>query len=162
MYNTYYGQNFVKKGEKLNTFIKKIKEDGRKKEYDCIIGISGGVDSSYIALLMDQFRLRALAIHLDNGWDTNTTRNNIKKIGEKLDIDIHHELLEWSEFCDSQLSFLKSSTPDSEIPTDHAIDETMYRSKKKYSIKYNINGYIIKPNHISPRCGPPAMLIGYI
>jgi N-acetyl sugar amidotransferase len=126
--------------EKLDEIINKIKQSGKGKEYDCIIGVSGGVDSTYVAYLTKELGLRALAIHFDNGWNSELAVSNIEKVLDKLDIDLYTYVIDWEEFKDLQLSFLKASTPDGEIPTDHAINALLFREASKRGIKYIING----------------------
>jgi N-acetyl sugar amidotransferase len=107
--------------------IDRIKREGKGKPYDCVIGLSGGVDSSYIAYLTKkEFGLRPLAIHLDNGWDSELAIQNIEQLCKRLEIDLQTYVIDWEEFRDIQLAFLYASTPDSEIPSDHAIF-TMWR-----------------------------------
>ncbi len=129
-------------GEKLlNETIKKIKEEGKGKKYDCILGLSGGVDSTYVAYLCKRvYGLRPLAVHLDNGWNSEVAVRNIENIVTKLDIDLYTEVLNWEEFRRLQLSFLRASTPDSEIPTDHAIISTLYNQAKKHGIRWLMDG----------------------
>lgn len=126
--------------EKLAQIVNKIKQSGKGKEYDCIIGVSGGVDSTYVAYLTKQLGLRVLAVHFDNGWNSELAVSNIEKVLDKLDIDLFTYVIDWEEFKDLQLSFLKASTPDGEIPTDHAINALMFREASKRGIKYIING----------------------
>ena len=130
-----------KEGEKeLKKIISKIRKSGKGKQYDCLIGISGGVDSSYLAYLVKKYGLRPLAIHLDNGWDSDLAVTNIKNLLDKLKIDLITKVLNWEEFKDLQIAFLKSSTSDGEIPTDHAIFATLWKTAAKYKIKYIISG----------------------
>lgn len=121
--------------------IAKIKAEGKKKKYDCILGLSGGVDSTYVAYLCKKvYGLRPLAVHLDNGWNSETAVRNIENIVKILDLDLYTQVLNWSEFKQLQLSFLKGSTPDSEIPTDHAIISTLYNQAKKHGIRWIMDG----------------------
>ena len=125
----------------LQIIIKKIKNRGKNKQYDCIIGVSGGVDSTYLAYLAKQkYGLRPLAIHFDNGWNSELAVNNIEKTLKKLNIDLHTYVVDWNEFRDIQLSFLKASVPDGEIPTDHAINALLWREASKWNIKYILSG----------------------
>ena len=126
--------------ENLLAHIEQIKQDGRHKEYDCIIGLSGGVDSSYVAYLSKQHGLRPLAVHLDNGWDAELAVKNIENICKKLDIDLYTHVINWEEFKDLQLSFLKASVANAEAPSDHAIFSILYVMAKKYGIKWIIDG----------------------
>lgn len=134
----------VYKGEeaksKLDKIIKNINASGKGKEYDCIIGVSGGVDSTYVAYLTQKFGLRPLAVHFDNGWNSELAVSNIEKMLDKLEIDLYTYVINWPSFKDLQLSFLKASTPDGEIPTDHAINALLFREANKRGIKYIING----------------------
>lgn len=128
------------RGEQLNNLIKKIKKAGKNKEYDCVIGVSGGVDSTYVAYLIKKLGLRPLAIHFDNGWNSELAVSNIEKTLNKLDIDLFTYVINWEEFKDLQISFLKASTPDGEIPSDHAINALLWKQAVKYNIKYIITG----------------------
>jgi N-acetyl sugar amidotransferase len=125
---------------KLDKLVTKIKKEGKGKQYDCLIGVSGGVDSTYTAWLVKQLGLRPLAVHLDNGWNAELAVKNIENILNKLEIDLYTEVLDWDMFKDLQLSFLKASTPDGEIPTDHAILAIMYQLANKFNINHIIGG----------------------
>lgn len=136
---------------KLREVAGKIKRAGKGKKYDCIIGVSGGVDSSFVAHMVKKLGLRPLAVHLDNGWNSEISVQNIKNLLEKLDIDLYTYVIDWEEFRDLQLAFLKASTPDSEIPTDHAIGALLYRIAAKHGIKYIVDGLNINSEAILPR-----------
>ena len=125
---------------KLNDLVKKIKKSGIKKKYDCILGVSGGVDSTYVAYLSKKLGLRPLAIHFDNGWNSNLAVENIEKTLAQLNIDLDTHVVDWEEFSDLQLSFLKASVPDGEIPTDHGIDALLWQKASEYNIKYILSG----------------------
>ena len=105
----------------LQREVDRIRDEGRGKDYDCVIGVSGGVDSTYTAYLVKQMGLRPLAVHLDNGWNSELAVANIEKCLKTLGIDLYTMVLDWDEFRELQLAFLKASTPDSEVPSDHAI-----------------------------------------
>lgn len=137
--------------KQLEEAILKIKKDGKGKEYDCLIGISGGVDSTYVAYLVKKLGLRPLAVHMDNGWNSKLAVSNIEKTLKRLNIDLHTEVLNWEEFKSIQLAFLKASTPDGEIPTDHAIYAVTMKTAAKYGIKYIISGSNIRTEGILPR-----------
>jgi N-acetyl sugar amidotransferase len=126
--------------QKLENLISSIKKTGKSKEYDCIIGVSGGVDSTYVAYLVKTLGLKPLAIHFDNGWNSELAVSNIEKVLKKLNIDLYTYVIDWPEFRDLQMSFLKASTPDGEIPTDHAINALLFHEANKRNIKYIING----------------------
>ncbi|MCB0733464.1 MAG: N-acetyl sugar amidotransferase [Flavobacteriales bacterium] len=135
----------------MDQLIDRIKSSGESKPYDCLIGVSGGVDSTYTAYLVKQLGLRPLAVHFDNGWNSELAVSNIEKILDNLGIDLHTFVVDWEEFKDLQLSFLKASTPDGEIPTDHAILSTLYSTASKFGIKYIISGNNFKTEGVMPR-----------
>lgn len=140
-----------KKCKDLKKLVKRIHKDGVGKKYDCVIGVSGGVDSSYVAYVVKKLHLRPLAVHLDNGWDSELAVQNIKNVLEKLDIDLYTYVVDWDEFRDIQMSFLKASTPDCEIPTDHAINAILYDIALKKHIKYIIDGGNVATETIVPK-----------
>ncbi len=136
--------------EALKIIVEKIKKSGKGKFYDCLIGVSGGVDSTYTAYYVKSLGLRPLAVHFDNGWNSEMAVHNIQKVLEKLDIDLYTYVVNWEEFKDLQLSFLKASTPDGEIPTDHGILATLYKIAGKQGIKYIISGNNFKTEGVMP------------
>lgn len=152
----------VSRGErglnKLAAIVAQIKEEGKGKPYDCIMGLSGGADSSYVAYLVKKLGLRALAVHLDNGWNTEQAVRNIENIVKILGIDLHTEVLDWEEFRRLQAAFLRASTPDSEIPTDHAIVSTLYRLAIKYGIRWIPEG----SNVVTESMVPPTWSHGHM
>lgn len=131
--------------------INDIKKAGIGKKYDCIIGISGGVDSSYVIYYAKKLGLRPLAVHIDNGWDSELAVQNIRNLLEKMEIPLYTYVIDWQEFRDLQLAFLKASTPDSEIPTDHTIFAVLFMVAQKYHVKYVIEGRNITSESILPR-----------
>lgn len=135
---------------KLCKLIEEIKSAGAGKSYDCIIGISGGVDSTYVAWLVKKYGLRPLAVHLDNGWNSELAVANIQKTLETLGIDLLTHVIDWEEFRDLQVSFLKASTPDGEVPTDHAIFALLYELANKYGLKHVITGTNVVTEAILP------------
>ena len=139
---TIRSDSYLRKKEKgaLEALIEKIKEDGKGQSYDCIIGVSGGVDSTYVAYVTKELGLRALAVHMDNGWDSELAVSNIEKALRKLNIDLYTNVLDWEEFRDIQLAFLKASVPDLEIPTDHAIHAVLYEKACRENVKYILGG----------------------
>jgi N-acetyl sugar amidotransferase len=130
--------------KQIATLVGRIRHGMERKPYDCIIGVSGGVDSSYVAYKVKHLGLRPLAVHLDNGWDSELAVKNIENLLKILGIDLYTEVLDWEEFKDLQLAFLKASTPDSEIPTDHAIFATLRRMARKLGVNYVISGVNIR------------------
>lgn len=139
-----------KREEKLNALVKSIKDAGRGKAYDCLIGVSGGVDSTYVAYLVKKLGLRPLAVHLDNGWNSELSVSNIEKCLNKLKIDLFTKVLDWEEFRNLQLSFLKASVPDGEIPTDHAIGALLFKVAANHGIRHIISGSNIATEGMLP------------
>ncbi|PXF63035.1 N-acetyl sugar amidotransferase [Kangiella spongicola] len=139
------------KKRKLEQLVTTIQKSAKNKEYDCIIGVSGGVDSTYLAYKIKELGLRPLAVHLDNGWNSELAVSNIEKTLDKLDIDLFTYVIDWKEFKDIQLSFLKASVPDAEVPTDHAISAILYRLAAKYNIEYILNGSNFTTEGILPK-----------
>ncbi len=136
---------------KLQETIDKIKAAGKGKKYDCILGISGGVDSSYLAYIAKQYGLRPLAVHLDNGWNSELAVKNIENLVSKLNLDLHTIVVDWNEFKDIQLSYLKASVIDIEVVTDHAITGTIMRLCKQYGIKYSLTGNNVVTEFVMPK-----------
>lgn len=126
--------------DKLAALVATIKAAGKGRDYDCLIGVSGGVDSTYVAYLAKKLGLRPLAVHFDNGWNSELAVMNIERVLKKLDIDLMTYVIDWEEFRDLQMAFLKASTPDGEIPTDHAINALLWQQALKHRIKYIISG----------------------
>lgn len=136
---------------RLQEIVDTIKKEGGNKEYDCIIGVSGGVDSTYVAYMVKKLGLRPLAVHLDNGWDSEMAVKNIENVLRKLRIELYTHVIEWEEFRDLQLAFLRASTPDAEIPSDHAIIAVMHQMAEKYHVRYVIPGFNIRTESHLPR-----------
>jgi N-acetyl sugar amidotransferase len=124
----------------LSGIIGKIKKDGKGKEYNCIIGASGGVDSSYLAWYVKQQGLKPLVVHLDNGWDSELAVKNIENIIRKLGFDLYTQVINWEEFKDLQLAYLRAGVIDIEVASDHAIFAILYHMAAKYKVKYILSG----------------------
>ena len=132
----------------LAALVEKIKKDGQNRDFDCILGLSGGVDSSYmIHLAVKEFGLRPLVFHVDGGWNSELAVHNIHVLVEKLGLDLFTEVINWEEMKDFQLAFFKSGLPHIDIPQDHAFIATLYNFAEKYNIKYILNG-----GNISTEC----------
>ncbi len=125
----------------LFRIIEEIKHKGAGKPYDCVIGVSGGTDSTYQLYLAKKLKLRPLVVHFDNGWDSEIAVSNIKHATEKLGFDLYTYVVDWEEFKNLQIAFLRASTPDCEIPTDIGIKATLYRAAAGHGIKYIVNGH---------------------
>lgn len=135
---------------RLEKMVNRIKKEGRGRDYDCIIGVSGGVDSTMVAYHMKQLGLRSLAVHLDNGWNSELAVCNIKQTLDTLGIDLLTHVIDWDEFRDLQLSFLKASVPNCEIPTDHAINALMINTAMKTGTRFILNGSNLATEAIMP------------
>lgn len=135
----------------LSKLVEKIKNKGKDAEYDCIIGLSGGVDSSYVAYKAKELGLRPLIVHLDNGWNSELAVKNIENIVRKLGFDLYTHVINWNEFKDLQLSYFKASVVDIEALTDHAINAILYSTASKHRIKYILSGEnIVTEGRIPP------------
>ena len=134
---------------KLSAIVKEIKEAGAKKRYDCLIGLSGGVDSTSVAVKVKELGLRPLAFHVDNGWNTELAVSNVEKTVKALDLDLVTEVLDLRQFYDLQRAFLLASTPDADVPADHAIQACMWKFARKYGVKYIISGMNFRTEAIS-------------
>lgn len=138
-------------GEKmLDAIFDKIKKEERKKEFDCVIGLSGGVDSSYLAYLTVKKGLRPLVVHVDCGWNSEQAVKNVENIVKKLNIELHTFVVNWEEMKDLQRSFFKASLPDQDIPQDHAIFAALYNFADKNKVRYVLNGYNFATESILP------------
>ena len=135
---------------RFEKLIAKIKHEGRKKEYDCVVGVSGGRDSTYVLYNAIKLGLRPLAVHFDNGWNSEIAVSNIKRATTKLNIDLHTVVADWEEFKDLQKSFLKASVSDAEIPTDYAILSVLYKEAANAGTRYILNGHSFRTEGIVP------------
>ncbi len=142
---------FGDKKAELQTLVDKISAAGKNNDYDCVIGLSGGVDSTYVAYRAVKMGLRPLAVHLDNGWNSEIAVRNIENIVKKLDIDLHTHVIDWEEFRDLQLSFFKASVVDIEMLTDHAIGAVILDVATSKKIKWMISGTNLATEAILPR-----------
>lgn len=121
-------------------FIQKVKADGRGKQYDCIIGVSGGVDSSYVLYLAVKHGLRPLAVHLDNGWNSELASHNIANLVTSLGVDLYTHVINWNENRDLQRSFFKANVVDIEMLMDNAMLALNYRMAAKNKVKFILSG----------------------
>ena len=127
--------------KKVLGITSKIKDDGKDKEYDCIMGLSGGLDSSFLLhKAVKDYGLRPLVFHVDAGWNTNIAVKNIQMLVEKLNLNLFTEVIDWQDMRDFQLALFKSGTPHIDLAQDHAFFATMFHFAKKHKIKYILNG----------------------
>jgi N-acetyl sugar amidotransferase len=135
----------------LDRIVARMKAAGRGAPYDCIVGVSGGSDSTYVAYTVRRLGLRALAVHFDNGWNSELAVENIEQVLRRLDVELYTHVVDWEEFRDLQLSFLHASVPDAEIPTDHAIWALLYGTAARFGVHYVISGTNLNTESILPR-----------
>jgi len=128
------------RGKNLELLVKQIKVAGEGRLYDCLIGISGGLDSSYVAYLAWKHGLKALLVHFDNGWDSELAVKNIENIVTKTGFDYYNYIVDWDEFKDLQLAYFKASVVDVEVPTDQGICNLIPKLVSKFDVKYNLFG----------------------
>ena len=127
--------------EKFENLVLNIKSKGKGQKYDSIIGLSGGLDSSYLLhVAVTQFGLRPLVFHVDGGWNTDLAVENIQNLVEKLDLELMTEVVNWKEMRDLQLAFFKSGVPNIDLPQDLAFISALYNFAEKHNIKYILNG----------------------
>lgn len=139
----------IRKG-KLDRLVRQIKSLGRRNRYDCVSGVSGGRDSTYALYLAVKSGLRPLAVHFDNCWDSDIAVSNIHNATSILGVDLETVVADWDEFKDLQISFLKASVPDVEIPTDVAIHAVLHKVAAKNDIKYIFFGHSFRTEGIAP------------
>jgi aminotransferase len=135
----------------LEQMIEAVKAHGKGKDYDCIIGLSGGVDSSYCALKVAEWGLRPLVVHVDAGWNSELAVMNIEQICRRLGFDLITHVVDWEEMRDMQLAFLKSNLANQDAPQDHAFFAALYAYAEKAGVKYVINGSNFATESILPR-----------
>ncbi len=135
----------------LEKIADEIKQAGKNKEYDCIIGISGGVDSSYLTYLAkEKLGLRPLILTVDTGWNLNVANENVYRLIHKMNLDLETVVVDWEEMKDLQLAFLKSQVPYQDLPQDHAIFAGLYNFAIKLGIKYVLTGANFSTEGVKP------------
>jgi N-acetyl sugar amidotransferase len=143
----------------LMKLAEKIKQQGKGKDFDCIIGLSGGLDSSYAAYVAkEKMGLRPLLLHVDAGWNTDQAVGNIEKLVDGLNLDLFTEVINWQEMKELQLAFLKAQIPDQDLPQDAAFFSALYKFAHKHKIKYVITG----GNYSTECCREPEEWGGYL
>lgn len=135
---------------KLRQIVDRIKQEGIGKEYDCIIGLSGGVDSSYLALKVADWGLRPLVVHVDAGWNSELAVSNIEKIVKHNNFDLYTHVVDWEEMRDLHIAFLLSGISNQDVPQDHVFFASLYKFAVKNRIKYILSGGNIATEGIFP------------
>lgn len=140
----------IEGSSRLAEVADRIRAEGAGKPYDCVLGLSGGADSSYVAVKAAEYGLRPLAVHLDNGWNTDTAVSNIEKLLRYYDIDLHTHVVNWEQFRDIQRSLFLASVANVEVATDHAIFSLLYHVAAKNGIGYILTGSNLETETIMP------------
>jgi imidazoleglycerol phosphate synthase cyclase subunit len=130
----------AERAQQLATIVADIRRSGRGRPYDCIVGVSGGIDSTYVAYQVKRLGLRPLAVHLDNGWNSELAVDNVARVLDGLGMDLQTYVVDWDEFRDLHLAFLRASVINSEIPTDHAIMAALFRAAAEHGVRWIIGG----------------------
>jgi len=136
---------------RLEKMVHRIKQAGKGKKYDCIVGVSGGVDSTYTLYTAVKMGLRPLAVHFDNGWNSEIAVRNIENSVKRLGVDLYTHVADWEDFKKLQISFLKASVSDAEIPTDMAIWAVLLQSAAREGVRYVLNGHSFRAEGVVPR-----------
>ena len=137
--------------EKLNVIIDKVKQEGKNQEYDCIIGLSGGADSSYLALVLKDYGLRPLVVHVDAGWNSELAVSNIEQVVKYCGYDLYTHVMDWQEIKDLQLAYLKAGVANQDVVQDHAFFASIYHFAVQNNIKYVISGGNIATESVFPK-----------
>ncbi len=125
---------------RIAAWVERIRAAQRHAAYDCIIGLSGGCDSSYLALVAHRLGLRCLAVHVDAGWNSELAVKNIERIVKQLNLDLVTHVADWEELRDLQVAFLKSAVPNQDIPQDHVFFAVLYREARNHRIRFSLQG----------------------
>ena len=136
--------------EELNKLIEDIKRKGKNNKYDCILGLSGGLDSTYMLhLAVKEWGLRPFVFHIDAGWNLPVAESNIKKVTDKLGVELHIEKMNWDEMREMQLAWFRTGLENLDAPQDHAFIALIDKYSKKLGVKYILNGYNISTEIIA-------------
>ncbi len=135
----------------LERLVHQIKQDGKSREYDLIMGLSGGVDSSYVAHLASQWGLRVLIIHVDTGWNSELAVKNIENIVHSCGFDLATHVVDWSEMQDVQYAFFRSGVPNQDVPQDHAINSGFFNFAARHGIRWTLSGSNFACESILPK-----------
>lgn len=136
---------------KLDAMVAHLKRQGKGKPYDCIMGLSGGVDSSYLAwLAVKKLGLRPLVVHVDAGWNSELAVNNIQNIVQRLELDLHTLVIDWEEIRDLQRAYFRSGIANLDVPQDHAFIASLLKEARKYGVRDILNGGNMQTESILP------------
>jgi len=135
---------------RLRAIADQIRQAGKRKKYDCIVGVSGGCDSSYTLYLAKTLGLRPLAVHFDNTWNSTTATENIRNVLKALDVELYTYVVDNEEYDDIYRAFLEAGVPDIEAPTDIGLAAVMYRAASKFGVQYTLEGHSFRTEGVSP------------
>ncbi|MBI1978601.1 MAG: N-acetyl sugar amidotransferase [Candidatus Aenigmarchaeota archaeon] len=136
--------------KKLEQIAQKIKENGKNKKYDCVVGVSGGCDSSYTVYIAKKLGLRPLAVHFDNTWNSTFAVENIHNLLKKMDVDLYTYVIDNEEFNDISRAFINAAVPEIDAPTDVALATVLYMAAEEHGIKYILNGHSFRTEGMGP------------
>ena len=140
---------------RMRGLLARLREEGKGKPYDAMLGLSGGIDSAYLAhVIGKEHGLRLLAVHVDGGWNSEAAVSNIERLVRALDIDLHTKVIEWEEMRDLQLAFLRSGVFNQDFPQDHAFFATLVRTARKYRVKTFLSGVNYSSESVSTPAAP--------
>lgn len=142
-------ENSIEKGSRLHSFIAAVKADGKKKPYDCVVGVSGGVDSSWVLVKAVELGLRPLAVHMDNGWNSELAQNNIANLVNALGVDLYTHVVDWGEYRELMQAFFDADVIDIELLYDNAMLGVNYRMAAKHDIRHILFGSNISTEGIT-------------
>jgi len=145
--------------ERMERLVQTLKDHGRGRSYDVMVGLSGGIDSAYLAHVASRkLGLRLLAVHVDGGWNSDPAVRNIESLVRGLDVDLHTYVVEWSEMRDLQMAFLKASVLNQDVPQDHAFFATLYRTAARFGMRHFLSGVNFASECVvPPKWGFPSM-----
>lgn len=139
--------------KRMDAAVREVKAAGEGKRYDCVLGLSGGVDSSYLMILAKELGLRPLVVHMDNGWDSELAVRNVENLVKATGFDYFNHVVDWDEFRDLQRAYLLASVIDVEVVTDHAIIALLYRTANRHNIKFILGGMNYATEFVLPKEG---------
>lgn len=134
-------ENLIDKQTRLDNFISSIKKAGKGKKYDCIVGVSGGVDSSWVLVKAVEYGLRPLPVHMDNGWNSELAQNNISNLVNELGLDLYTHVIDWSEYRGLMQAFFEADVIDVELLYDNAMLAVNFQQAARFGIKHILSGY---------------------
>ncbi|HQR78618.1 MAG TPA: N-acetyl sugar amidotransferase [Actinomycetota bacterium] len=135
---------------RLERMIESVKQEGRGKEYDCVLGISGGIDSSYLALKAYEWGIRPLVVHVDAGWNSEMAVQNIERIVKHCGYELHTHVVNWEDMRELQLSYLRAAVANQDVPQDHAFFAGLYHFATDNKVRYVLNGGNVATEGIFP------------